>query len=39
LAGDVLAGDARIIDAYRKESKGKTMTFIVVETVWTDERT
>lgn len=39
VVGDVLAGEARIVDAYRKESKGKTMTFIVVETIWTDERT
>ncbi len=38
-AGDVLEGKGTIVDAYRKESKGKTMTFIVVETEWTDQET
>ncbi len=37
--GDVLIGDGKITDAYQKESKGRTMTFIVSETVWTDEKT
>jgi len=37
--GDVLNGVGTITDAYAKESKGKTMTFVVTETVWTDERT
>lgn len=34
--GDVLEGVGTVADAYRKESKGRTMTFVVVETVWTD---
>jgi hypothetical protein len=37
VVGDVLNGDGEIVDAYQKESKGKTMTFIVTETKWTDE--
>ena len=39
LAGDVLVGEGKVADAYRKESKGKTMTFIVVETAWSDRAT
>ena len=35
-AGDVLVGEGTVADAYRKESKGKTMTFVVVETAWRD---
>jgi len=38
-AGDVLVGEGRVADAYQKESKGKTMTFIVVETAWSDRAT
>ena len=37
--GDVLSGEGTVVDAYSKESKGKTMTFIVTETVWKDDRT
>ena len=37
--GDRLAGEGRVVDAYTKESKGKTMTFLVTETVWRDEAT
>lgn len=37
--GDVLVGDGEVKDVYEKESKGKTMTFIVIETVWRDEAT
>lgn len=37
--GDVLKSEGRVVDAYEKESKGKTMTFLVSETVWTDDRT
>lgn len=37
--GDVLVGEGIIKDAYSKESKGKTMTFIVTETQWRDEKT
>ncbi|MHB8289705.1 MAG: MaoC family dehydratase N-terminal domain-containing protein [Acidimicrobiales bacterium] len=37
VVGDVLVGKGRISDIYEKESKGKTMTFIVTETVWSDD--
>ncbi|HLX89147.1 MAG TPA: MaoC family dehydratase N-terminal domain-containing protein [Acidimicrobiales bacterium] len=37
--GDVLSGEGTVVDAYTKESKGKTMTFIVTETVWKDDKT
>jgi acyl dehydratase len=37
--GDVLEGNGKIADAYQKESGGRTMTFIVSETVWTDAKT
>lgn len=36
VVGDVLNGDARVVDFYDKESKGSTMTFLVMETAWTD---
>jgi acyl dehydratase len=36
LAGDVLVGEGKVVDAYTKESKGRTMTFVVVETAWTE---
>jgi hypothetical protein len=36
--GDVLVGEGTIVDAYTKESRGRTMTFVVSETVWRDER-
>jgi acyl dehydratase len=39
LVGDVLAGEGKVVDAYQKESKGKTMTFVVTETNWIDEKT
>jgi acyl dehydratase len=39
LAGDVLVGEGRVADAYRKESKGRTMTFVVMETAWRDQAT
>jgi acyl dehydratase len=39
VAGDVLIGEGKVVDAYRKESKGKTMTFVVVETAWSDRAT
>lgn len=38
-AGDVLVGDGKVVDAYQKDSKGKTMTFVVVETAWSDQAT
>ena len=28
-----------MVDAYQKESKGKTMTFVVVETAWSEQAT
>jgi acyl dehydratase len=34
LAGEVLVGVGTVVDIYQKDSKGKTMTFVVVETVW-----
>lgn len=37
--GDVLVGEGAITDAYQKESKGRTMTFICSETKWSDEKT
>jgi acyl dehydratase len=39
VVGDVLVGDGKIVDVYEKESKGRAMTFIVMETVWRDDRT
>jgi acyl dehydratase len=37
--GDVLVGEGKVVDAYSKDSKGKTMTFVVTETVWKDDAT
>jgi acyl dehydratase len=39
VVGDVLVGEGSVVDAYAKQSKDKTMTFIVTETRWTDEKT
>ena len=39
VVGDVLRSEGKIVDIYEKESKGKTMTFIVMETVWSDDKT
>jgi acyl dehydratase len=39
VAGDVLRSEGKVVDAYQKESKGKTMTFVVSETVWSDDKT
>jgi acyl dehydratase len=39
VVGDVLIGEGAIIDAYQKESKGKTMTFVVSEMNWRDDTT
>jgi acyl dehydratase len=38
VVGDRLVGEGRIADMYEKESKGRTMTFVVTETVWRDEK-
>ena len=35
--GDTLHQEGRIADLYSKESKGKTMTFLVMETVFKDD--
>ncbi len=35
--GDQLVGEGKIADAYQKDSGGRTMTFIVSETSWSDE--
>ena len=37
--GDVLVGTGSIVDIYQKESKGRTMTFIIQETNWNDDKT
>jgi acyl dehydratase len=37
VAGDRLRGEGKLAEAYQKESKGKTMTFLVTETTWYDE--
>jgi hypothetical protein len=37
--GDVLVGEGHVADAYQKESKGRTMTFVVTETNWSDDKT
>jgi acyl dehydratase len=39
MVGDVLHGEGTCVDAYEKESKGKVMTFVVSETVWSDKST
>jgi acyl dehydratase len=39
VVGDVLVSDGKITDAYQKESKGKTMTFVCSSTDWSDEKT
>jgi acyl dehydratase len=39
IAGDVLVGEGKVVDAYQKESKGHTMTFVVVETAWSEKAT
>ena len=38
-AGDVLVGEGKVTDIYEKESKGRTMTFLVTENVFRDEKT
>jgi hypothetical protein len=39
VAGDVLVGEGKVVDLYEKDSKGKTMTFLVTENVFRDEGT
>ena len=38
-AGDVLVGEGKIADIYEKESKGRTMTFVITEDVFRDDKT
>ncbi len=35
--GETLHHEGKIVDLYSKESKGKTMTFLVMENVFTDD--
>jgi acyl dehydratase len=39
VAGDVLVGEGKVVDIYEKDSKGKTMTFLVTENSFRDEKT
>jgi peroxisomal enoyl-CoA hydratase 2 len=39
VVGDVLVGEGKVLDVYEKESKGRTMTFLVTEDVYRDEQT
>jgi len=39
VVGDVLLGEGKVVDAYEKDSKGKTMTFLVSENTYVDEKT
>ena len=38
VVGDVLVSEGKVVDMYERESKGRTMTFVVMETVWRDDR-
>jgi hypothetical protein len=37
--GDVLDGEGKVVDTYEKESKGRTMTFVVSDTTYRDVAT
>ena len=39
VVGDVLEGEGKVTDIYEKDSKGKTMTFLVTENVFKDANT
>jgi hypothetical protein len=39
LVGDVLRGETTVVDVYVKPSAGRSLTFVVLETVWTDAET
>ena len=39
VVGDVLEGEGKVVDVYEKDSKGKTMTFLVSENVYKDAKT
>jgi acyl dehydratase len=38
VVGDEIVGEGRVVDIYQKDSKGKTMTFIVTENVYKDTK-
>ena len=38
VVGDVLEGEGKVTDVYEKDSKGKTMTFLVTENVYKDAK-
>jgi hydroxyacyl-ACP dehydratase HTD2-like protein with hotdog domain len=38
VVGDVLDHEGKVVDCYEKESKGRTMTFLVVEDVFRDQQ-
>jgi acyl dehydratase len=39
VVGDVLVGEGKVADAYEKQSGSNTLTFVVIETTWSDEAT
>jgi acyl dehydratase len=39
VVGDVLEGEGKVTDVYEKDSRGKTMTFLVTENVFKDAKT
>jgi acyl dehydratase len=39
VVGDVLSGEGKVVDIYEKDTDSAVMTFIVVETVWSDDAT
>jgi acyl dehydratase len=39
VVGDVLVGEGRVTDAYEKQSGANTLTFVLVETSWSEEAT
>ncbi len=38
VVGDVLDHEGKVVDCYAKESKGRTMTFLVIEDVFRDQQ-
>jgi peroxisomal enoyl-CoA hydratase 2 len=36
IVGDVLVGETSVIDIYQRDSRGVALTFVVVESAWTD---
>ena len=39
VVGDVLEGEGKVTDIYEKDSRGKTMTFLVTENLFKDAKT